>query len=49
MTSLAFVLGVSPLVWAIGAGSELRQSLRTAVFSAMIGVTVFGLIFTPVF
>src|SRR5450830_900258 len=49
MTSLAFVFGVSPLVWAIGAGAELRQTLGTAVFSGMIGVTVFGLIFTPVF
>ena len=49
MTSLAFVLGVSPLAFAIGAGAELRQSLGTAVFSGMIGVTIFGLIFTPVF
>jgi multidrug efflux pump subunit AcrB len=49
MTSLAFILGVVPLVWAVGAGSELRQALGTAVFSGMIGVTVFGLIFTPVF
>jgi hydrophobe/amphiphile efflux-1 (HAE1) family protein len=49
MTSLAFVLGVVPLVWAVGAGSELRQALGTAVFSGMIGVTFFGLIFTPVF
>ncbi len=49
MTSLAFVLGVVPLVWATGAGAELRQVLGTAVFSGMIGVTVFGLIFTPVF
>jgi multidrug efflux pump subunit AcrB len=49
MTSLAFILGVVPLVWAIGAGAELRQSLGTAVFSGMIGVTFFGLIFTPVF
>ena len=39
MTSLAFILGVSPLVWAIGAGAELRQALGTAVFSGMIGVT----------
>jgi Cu/Ag efflux pump CusA len=36
-------------VWAIGAGAELRQALGTAVFSGMIGVTFFGLIFTPVF
>ena len=49
MTSLAFIFGVVPLVWAIGAGAELRQTLGTAVFSGMIGVTVFGLIFTPVF
>ena len=49
MTSLAFVFGVAPLVWAVGAGAELRQSLGTAVFSGMIGVTVFGLIFTPAF
>ncbi len=49
MTSLAFILGVVPLVWAIGAGAELRQALGTAVFSGMIGVTIFGLIFTPVF
>jgi len=49
MTSLAFIFGVAPLVWATGAGAELRQTLGTAVFSGMIGVTVFGLIFTPVF
>jgi hydrophobe/amphiphile efflux-1 (HAE1) family protein len=49
MTSLAFIFGVVPLVWATGAGAELRQTLGTAVFSGMIGVTVFGLIFTPVF
>jgi hydrophobe/amphiphile efflux-1 (HAE1) family protein len=49
MTSLAFILGVVPLVWAVGAGAELRQALGTAVFAGMIGVTLFGLIFTPVF
>ena len=49
MTSLAFILGVVPLVWATGAGAELRQALGTAVFFGMIGVTFFGLIFTPVF
>jgi hydrophobe/amphiphile efflux-1 (HAE1) family protein len=49
MTSLAFILGVVPLVWATGAGAELRQTLGTAVFSGMIGVTAFGLIFTPAF
>ncbi|MFG1377161.1 efflux RND transporter permease subunit [Xanthobacter autotrophicus] len=49
MTSLAFILGVVPLVWAAGAGAELRQALGTAVFAGMIGVTLFGLIFTPTF
>jgi multidrug efflux pump subunit AcrB len=49
MTSLAFIFGVVPLVWATGAGAELRQTLGTAVFSGMIGVTTFGLVFTPVF
>ena len=49
MTSFAFVLGVVPLVTAKGAGAELRQSLGTAVFFGMLGVTGFGLMFTPVF
>jgi hydrophobe/amphiphile efflux-1 (HAE1) family protein len=49
MTSLAFIFGVMPLVWAIGAGAELRQTLGTAVFSGMIGVTAFGVVFTPIF
>ena len=49
MTSFAFIFGVVPLVIASGAGSEMRQSLGTAVFFGMLGVTVFGLIFTPVF
>jgi len=49
MTSLAFILGVVPLVLATGAGAEMRQSLGTAVFSGMLGVTLFGLVFTPVF
>jgi hydrophobe/amphiphile efflux-1 (HAE1) family protein len=49
MTSLSFVFGVTPLVWAVGAGAEMRQSLGTAVFFGMLGVTAFGLIFTPVF
>ena len=49
MTSLAFILGVTPLVWAVAAGAELRQALGTAVFAGMIGVTAFGLVFTPVF
>ncbi len=49
MTSLAFILGVVPLVISTGAGAEMRQSLGTAVFSGMLGVTIFGLILTPVF
>ena len=49
MTSLAFILGVVPLMIATGAGAEMRRSLGTAVFSGMLGVTIFGLIFTPVF
>jgi len=49
MTSLAFILGVVPLVISEGAGAEMRQSLGTAVFAGMLGVTLFGLIFTPVF
>ena len=49
MTSLAFIFGVIPLVIATGAGAEMRQALGTAVFYGMIGVTTFGLIFTPVF
>jgi HAE1 family hydrophobic/amphiphilic exporter-1 len=49
MTSFAFILGVVPLVIASGAGAEMRQALGTAVFFGMTGVTVFGLVFTPVF
>jgi HAE1 family hydrophobic/amphiphilic exporter-1 len=49
MTSFAFILGVIPLAFASGAGAELRQALGVAVFFGMIGVTLFGLIFTPVF
>jgi HAE1 family hydrophobic/amphiphilic exporter-1 len=49
MTSFAFILGVLPLVIATGAGAEMRQSLGTAVFFGMIGVTLFGLVLTPVF
>ena len=49
MTSFAFILGTVPLVLASGAGSELRQALGTAVFFGMIGVTGFGLLFTPTF
>jgi multidrug efflux pump len=49
MTSLAFILGVVPLVFAHGAGAEMRQTLGIAVFSGMLGVTFFGVFFTPVF
>ncbi len=49
MTSLAFILGVLPLVLARGAGAEMRQALGTAVFFGMLGVTLFGLLLTPVF
>ncbi len=49
MTSFAFILGSVPLVIATGAGAELRQALGTAVFFGMLGVTAFGLIFTPTF
>ncbi len=49
MTSFAFILGVVPLVIASGAGSEMRQSLGTAVFGGMLGVTIFGVFLTPVF
>jgi multidrug efflux pump len=49
MTSLAFILGVVPLVLGKGAGAEMRVALGTAVFSGMLGVTAFGIFFTPVF
>ncbi|WP_406698943.1 efflux RND transporter permease subunit [Singulisphaera sp. Ch08] len=49
MTSLAFILGVFPLVIAQGAGAEMRRTLGTAVFAGMIGVTLFGIFLTPVF
>jgi multidrug efflux pump len=49
MTSLAFVMGVLPLVLSTGAGSEMRKAMGVAVFSGMIGVTAFGLFLTPVF
>lgn len=49
MTSLAFILGVVPLMIATGAGAEMRKALGTAVFGGMLGVTVFGIILTPVF
>ncbi|MGE5505029.1 MAG: efflux RND transporter permease subunit [Actinomycetota bacterium] len=49
MTSASFILGVLPLVLATGAGAEMRHSLGTTVFFGMLGVTAFGLLFTPVF
>ena len=49
MTSLAFILGVVPLVIAEGAGAEMRRTLGTAVFAGMLGVTLFGIFLTPVF
>jgi len=49
MTSFAFIMGVFPLVISQGAGAEMRQAIGIAVFSGMLGVTFFGLIFTPVF
>ncbi|MCE9565179.1 MAG: efflux RND transporter permease subunit [Planctomycetes bacterium] len=49
MTSFAFILGVVPLLTGTGAGAEMRRSLGTAVFSGMLGVTVFGIFLTPVF
>jgi hydrophobe/amphiphile efflux-1 (HAE1) family protein len=49
MTAFAFILGVVPLVFAEGAGAEMRQAIGVAVFSGMLGVTLFGLVFTPVF
>jgi multidrug efflux pump len=49
MTSLAFIFGVIPLVVAAGAGAEMRRSLGIAVFSGMVGVTLFGIFLTPVF
>src|SRR5262249_1918276 len=49
MTSFAFILGVVPLVLAKGAGAEMRHMLGVAVFSGMLGVTIFGIFFTPVF
>jgi hydrophobe/amphiphile efflux-1 (HAE1) family protein len=49
MTSFAFILGTLPLVTSSGAGAELRQALGTAVFFGMIGVTTFGLVYTPTF
>ncbi|ADB16958.1 transporter, hydrophobe/amphiphile efflux-1 (HAE1) family [Pirellula staleyi DSM 6068] len=49
MTSLAFILGVVPLAIAVGAGAEMRSTLGIAVFSGMLGVTLFGIFLTPVF
>ena len=49
MTSFAFILGVLPLVVAEGAGAEMRRTLGLAVFSGMLGVTLFGIFLTPVF
>jgi HAE1 family hydrophobic/amphiphilic exporter-1 len=49
MTAFAFILGVVPLVVAKGAGAEMRFALGVAVFAGMLGVTFFGLVFTPVF
>jgi multidrug efflux pump len=49
MTSLAFIMGVLPLALSTGAGAEMRQAMGVAVFSGMIGVTAFGIFFTPAF
>ena len=49
MTSFAFIMGVVPLVIASGAGAEMRHVMGVAVFSGMLGVTFFGLVFTPLF
>jgi multidrug efflux pump subunit AcrB len=49
MTSFAFIFGVIPLVVAVGPGAEMRQAMGTAVAFGMLGVTIFGLVFTPVF
>jgi multidrug efflux pump len=49
MTSLAFIMGVVPLVFSSGAGAEMREAMGVAVFSGMIGVTFFGLLLTPIF
>ncbi|MCT6698667.1 efflux RND transporter permease subunit [Rheinheimera sp. 4Y26] len=49
MTSIAFIMGVVPMVFSTGAGAEMRQAMGVAVFAGMIGVTIFGLILTPLF
>ncbi|WP_143297177.1 efflux RND transporter permease subunit, partial [Burkholderia pseudomallei] len=49
MTSIAFIMGVVPLVLSTGAGAEMRHAMGVAVFFGMLGVTLFGLMLTPVF
>jgi multidrug efflux pump len=49
MTSIAFIMGVLPLAYSVGAGAEMRQAMGIAVFAGMIGVTAFGIFLTPVF
>jgi multidrug efflux pump len=49
MTSIAFIMGVVPMVFSTGEGAEMRQAMGVAVFSGMIGVTIFGLLLTPLF
>jgi multidrug efflux pump len=49
MTSIAFIAGVVPLAFSVGAGAEMRQAMGIAVFAGMIGVTAFGIFLTPVF
>jgi multidrug efflux pump len=49
MTSMAFIMGVVPLVLSRGAGAEMRHAMGVAVFAGMLGVTFFGLVLTPVF
>ena len=49
MTSISFIAGVLPLVLSQGAGAEMRRAIGLSVFSGMIGVTIFGIVFTPVF
>ncbi|KZZ62111.1 hypothetical protein A3762_23630 [Oleiphilus sp. HI0125] len=49
MTSIAFIMGVVPLVFSTGAGAEMREAMGVAVFAGMIGVTIFGLLLTPLF
>jgi multidrug efflux pump len=49
MTSIAFIMGVVPLAFSVGAGAEMRQAMGVAVFAGMIGVTAFGIFLTPVF